>query len=105
MASSPKLFQFVQKFYQTMGIFSSQPSQLIWLNVKKIFFLFFITASFISISSFFLFKASTISEYGSSFSGALSDLYALLDLLITIWQMPNILKLIRMFEIFIEKSK
>lgn len=105
MTSSLKLFQSVQEFYQTMGIYSAQSNQLLSFNVKKVFFLFSITTTTISIGLFFLFKASTIQEYGSSLGGASADLYSLLDFVISVCQMPNILKLFELFEIFIEKSK
>lgn len=105
MAGALKLFQSVQQFYQTMGMYSSQSSQLLSPNVRKAFFLISITAITVSIGWFAVFEASTIQEYGMSFYGVFSDLYALLDLIITTWQMTNILKLIELFEIFIEKSK
>lgn len=102
MANPPKikLFQLVQKFYQTMGINSSNA-----LNWRNLFFSLTILLHFFGLIGFFLFKSTSISEYGSCFFGCIADLYALIDFKLTQWRMPQIFKLIGMCESFIEKSK
>lgn len=97
-----KLFQNVQNFYHTMGIKSNQYFSL---NAKKLFFLLFITLGGISVTAYFIFEAKTIEEYGNSFYSAISNLYTLVDFIVTVWRMPDILKLIEKCEKFIENSK
>lgn len=59
---------------------------------------------FSSTTSFFLFKANSVTEYGSSFSGAVAISANMLYFVATILEMSNIIALIAEFEDFIEKS-
>lgn len=102
MGGPIKLFQTVQKFYKTMGINSNQYFSI---NAKKLFFLLTITLGLISVTAYFSFAAKTIEEYGNSFYSATSNLYTLVDIIVTIWRMPDILKLIEKGEKFIKNSK
>lgn len=99
MDGSVKLFRLVQKYYQTMGIYPSQT-----INWRNVIFLFAIFAQFMAISGFFLLQATSIPEYGSSFMGISSSLYSIVTFLLTLWRIPEILKLIQLCENFIEKS-
>lgn len=43
--------------------------------------------------------------FGMAFYGTVTDFNILIDFLITVWQMPTILKLIKLCEKFIEQSE
>lgn len=106
MAGSVKLFQCIQNYYQTMGIMNSYQSQQIFsFNWKNLSFFCAMILMFISTFSFFLFNASTVADYGSSFFGSVSYLNTIVDFITNIWQIPNILLLIAVFEKYIEMSK
>lgn len=106
MISSIKLFQGVQQCYHTMGIIKSPRTKRIYsINVQFLFFLFSITLTIISITSFILFQAKTISDYGQSFYALTGDLLVLFDFSMAAWQMSMTLNLIESCEMFIEKSK
>lgn len=102
MAGAPKikLFQMVEKFYQTMGMNASNT-----LNCRNLFFSLTILLHVFGLIGFFLFESATMLEYGACFFGCISDLYALIDFKLTQWRMPEITKLIAMCEKFIEKSE
>ena len=99
MDSSLKLFQLVQKFYQTMGIYPS-----LTLNWKNLIFLLAMILQLIGLFAFFLFESTIISERGMVFFGITTNFYSLSDYSITLWRIPEILKLIELCEKFIEKS-
>lgn len=95
-----KLFLMVQKFYQTMGLNSPN----LW-NWRNLFFSSSVLLHFFGAIGFFLFKSTSVSEYGLCFFGCISDLYSMSDFGLTQWRKREILKLIKMCEKFIEISK
>lgn len=102
-----KLFQSVQKFYQTMGILPIKSSSLStseW-NSKFLFFLLSMTLLLGSVTSFLLLEVTNMKDFGMAFYGTVTDLNIVIDFVITVWQMPTIFKLIRFCENFIEHSK
>ena len=105
MAGQVKLFQSVQTIYQTIGAISPKSNQIRSINSNTLFFGLSIMSMFISNCAFLFIKASTITEYGTSFYGFTSILMVFVDFILTIWQMPNISFLIAHFQDFIEKSK
>lgn len=60
---------------------------------------------FITSFAFFLWEAETVDDYGTSFYGAVSQLCLTHNFLQVVWKMPDILKLLRNFENFIDSSK
>lgn len=103
MAGSIQLFQSIQKFYRTLGIYPDPQSNL--FNYRNLFAIFCYLLNGISALAYFLLEANTISEYGATFFTFISEVYILYFLFVQMWQMPNILKLIASFEKFIEESK
>lgn len=95
-----ELFRTIRNFYFWIGINLSQSNQII-----KIFTFSSLTIAFILIADFFLFEAKSVVEYGLSFYILSTVLFVLLNLLLTVLEMPNTLKLIERFEQFIEMSK
>lgn len=100
-----KLFQSVQRFWQIMGINSPHPNQIHLFNAKSLFFILSLIMVCISTVAFLVLRAEAMLEYGICVYGSLSDLTLLADILITIWQIPNIFQMIEMCEQFIELSK
>lgn len=101
-----KLFQSVKNFYQTMGVYTPQSDhQVHSINSHFLFFSLSMTSNFISIFAYFLFKAISIEDYGSSFNKSMAGLSASANFFIIFWQMPTVLRLIENCEQFIEKSK
>lgn len=105
MAGSKKLFQFVQKLFKILGIRPPQKNETLSFNSRNLFFLFCYAQLFLSMIAFFLFKAKTMLEYGSSFFMFITQFIIALFFLILMWRITNILKLIAEFEQFIEKSE
>lgn len=103
MAGSIQLFQPLQKYYQTLGIYPDRQSSL--FNYKNLFAILCISLNGISALAFFLCKANTISEYGCAMYSFISQSCILYTLFIQLWQIPNILKLIASFQEFIGQSK
>lgn len=105
MAGPIKLFQLVQKLYQMLGIQRPQKNEAIAFNSRNLFFLFCYTQLCGSMMAFFLLRASTMLEYGSSFFMFITQFYITVDFLILMLRISKILDLITEFENFIEKSK
>lgn len=104
-----KLFESVQKFYQTMGLLGSIPCEMgiqsSKSNSKSLFFLFSMTLLLSSVTAFLLLEVTNMKGFGMSFYGTTTDLNILIDFVITVWQMPTIVNLIKVSEKFIEQSK
>lgn len=105
MDGSVHLFQCVRNYYHTMGLYTPQSNQTRALNIKTLSFLLSMIVLFLSCFGYFLLKAQNILDYGQSFYGSMTDIYSLLDCMITIWRMPVILKLIGMCEQTIENRE
>lgn len=100
MAGMIKLFQSVRNSYQTMGIYSPHP------NWKKLFIWLSLVMAFISRFGYFVFEAKFAEENGfQSFYETFLVLIVLGVFLQELWQMPEILQLIEMFDDFIKRSK
>lgn len=99
------LFQSVKKLYQTVGVYTTQSDQIYAINLNFVFFSLSIALSFISMFAYFLIKAESIEDYGSSFYTSTAGLNALVNVFIMFWQMPTALQLIQNSEQFIAKSK
>lgn len=105
MADEIKLFRYVQKFYRITGIYPSKTSHHHPFNVKNSFSLVSLICLFMSTFGYFLFKASTIDEYGKCFYASFSMLEILLYFIVNFSKMQSILKLIKKLEDFVEMSE
>lgn len=106
MAGAIKLFQFLRKCYQIIGIYPPETNQKNYpFNSKNIIFMIFFVQVLFSCSAFLLFNATSAYDYGLSFYMAATELLLLVYYPIIIFKMPDILTLIGNFEKFIEKSK
>lgn len=114
MAVSIKLFQTLRKLYKTKGLDIRHqlhtPKNLFQFITaaqltRFLFFIIPITQLFISSTAFFLVKAQTPDEYGTSFYVSLTTLCVIINFLIIAWRMVEILDLIIGYEKFIEKSQ
>lgn len=100
-----KLFQFVEKLYQLVGVDLNQSDQKCLFNAKNILPLLCQIQMFISAFGAFLFKVKSISDYGMAFYAAITGFAMANFFFILISNRPTIHKLICGFEKFIEKSK
>lgn len=100
MAGTIKLFQSVENSYKTIGIYTLQSNQFFDINFRKVFFSLNMLLMVISYLGHFLVEKNVESLY--SF---ISGLLCLIYFFVTIWQMPNLLKVFKAYEKFIERSK
>lgn len=101
-----KLFHFVRKFYQTIGIDLSESNQTECLfNAKNVLPLLCQVQMFGSAFGAFLFEVKSISDYGMAFYASITGFAMANFFSILISNSPSIRKLINKFEKFIEKSK
>lgn len=107
MAGHPvKLFQFIQKLYDAVGIHSSPPHQTrCSFNRRIVIFLICSEQSILSASAFLLFEAKSVLDIGISVFFLLCLFLGLISYLIPVWQMGNISEFIESCEAFIETSK
>lgn len=101
MASKMRLFQIVRNMYRMTGINATNPS----LNWKICIVLTSQMLLFSSTTGFLLFKANSVPEYGSSFSGCVMILANILFFIVNVLKMPTTIELIEKFEDFIGKSE
>lgn len=100
MAGRIKLFRSVENTYKSIGIYTRQSNQFFAVNFRKVFFLLLMLLSTCSFFANFLLETSVESLYNF-----IADLLDVSYLFVTIWQMPNIVRLIETYEQFIERSK
>lgn len=100
-----KLFQSVQKYYRTLGVYAPQSNQNYAFNWRNLVVLFALTQGFIFTMAFCLLQAKTVREYGDSFYVSVTEFADAIYFLSNIWKMRKFFKLIEQFENFIEKSK
>ena len=74
MAGELKILECVRRFYHDMGIYSHQSNQNRLLNMKNILLLSSLILYSTAALAFFIFKATSISEYGISFCMVISGL-------------------------------
>lgn len=98
-----KLFQLVQKFYQSMGIYP--PIQNNSINIRNLTFLFAMFLMFVSTAGEFLFKESSIIQQAQTFLVSITEIVSMVNVLTCIWKVGNILNLIEKLQVFIVKSK
>lgn len=100
-----KLFHSVQRYFETIGIYSPCPNQR-YSSINWINFGYLIVYAQIMISSggFLLFQAKTAVEYGFAFYTFICGLASAAAVLISIWKKEKMFNLLQGLEKFIEKS-
>lgn len=106
MTGAIKLFQYVQNFYQTLGIHPPiQSYQTFSLNRRNLFFLSCSVLTFILSTAYLLFDAQSIQDFGIPFCASVIILSGFFIYIVQIWRNAEIFQLIEHFEKFIEQSK
>lgn len=106
MAGSIKLFQFFQKFQQTMGICPSQPNQNeYFITARKMCVFFCNTQITLTMIAFLVFETVSMFEFGFTFFLTNGMINSIVVYIISAWQVENTLKFIESCEGFIAKSK
>lgn len=105
-SSSIKLFQFIQKFCRTIGIYSPKPNQNRYRYSSMNWFTIFCFDQFIiSTASYLLFEADSMSEYSITLFICLITIGCKIFSLIAFWQVKSVSECVENWEKFIEKSK
>lgn len=126
-----KIFRLVQTFYETLGIYSPQSNQVYSSKLRVLYFSTITILHIASMLGFLLFQAKTIQvcffnffrvfryrisssviisqkklqDFGICCYALVSMAKCLLDSVITMRRIPQILKFIELFDVFIENSK
>lgn len=105
MASSIKVFQFNQKFHQTIGFYLPQPNQnKLSLNLENKIVLIVFTQYGLTVGAYLVFEANRIADYTFGFIGLSSIAHSILIYMLFLWQLGNTLEFFENCEKFIEKS-
>lgn len=104
MAGQTKLFHSLRQYYQLLGVYSPETNQTDPCHWKVIFIASSMMLTFIASFAFFLWKAETVDDYGTSFYNASSQLSQSCCFLIAVWKISATLELYKKFEHFIESS-
>lgn len=106
MGSSIKLFQFVQRCNQTMGICLSQAHQKSRSTILTKTVSLICSAQIIfTTAAFLVFRANALFDYGFAFYMLITETNSFVIYIIFIWQRKNTSKFIEDCEGFIAKSK
>lgn len=105
MSFNVKLFQSVQEYFQTMGIYPTQPNQKYSFNLMSFLILVSMLVFLVPSMAFFLLKAETIEEYYNTFYASSSVLAYIACFMVNVWKMTNLLDLIARYERNILRSK
>lgn len=105
MANKIKLFKFVQRGYQTMGIYSFQSNRNRMPNAKKLYFSLSMLQLLASTTVLIVCDINSIDEFANALFTCSSSLCALVTYSVIVWKAPHIFKLIEHFEEFVEKRK
>lgn len=104
MAYTVTLFQSVQEYFQSMGIYPSQPNQKYAVNRMSFLILSSMVAIFIPSSAFFFLKAETYEESYTTFYISSTVLTYIGCFIVNIWKIAKVRELIARSEDFILKS-
>lgn len=104
--NSVKLFIFIQKTYEGIGIILPQSNhKLSPINYKNWLILFCLGQIFITSTESILFESNSIIDYGMLFYTCVTGAGCTVLYLIALWETKNILIFIENCEGFIEKSE
>lgn len=102
MDSSIKLFQIIQKHYQSIGIYGQNRSPI---NLKNWIFFICVIQLFAFPAIFLTFFATTMFEYGMILYALISITFCTSTYLFSIWQLKNMFEFEEFCEEFIGKRK
>lgn len=103
---SIKLFQFIQRYCQTIGVYPPRPNQnRYYMNSMNWFAFFCLDQFLISTAGFILFEANSMAEYTTTFFICLITVGCNIFSLLAFRQAKNISNSIGNWEVFIEKSE
>lgn len=105
MAPTVTLFQSVQKYYQSMGIYPTLPNEKYSFNSMSVLILISMLVIFIPSSAFFFLKAETKEENFNTFYISSTVLTYICCFIINIWKITKVRELIARAENSISKSK
>lgn len=100
-----KLFQSVQEFYQTMGIYPSQPNQNRSLNLRNLLILLSMISLIVCAMGYFILRAKTALELAETFYLSSTELACLINFIISFWKIDNIQMFSEKVEEFIQNGK
>lgn len=100
-----KLFRLFRKSFKATGFQTHQLNRKYKFNTNNWLHFLSLTIMFLSTSSFFLFRATTVYEYGASFPPTNVMLLSLLYFTVFFCHTDSIVQLIERYENFIENSK
>lgn len=106
MATSIKLFQFIQNIHQIIGIYPSVMNQkLCAINSRNATLIIFLTQFILTMVAFLVFEAKSVFDFGFGFFTLISTINIFVVYLLLIWQFENTVEFIDNCEAFIKKSK
>lgn len=101
-----KLFRRVQTYFRALGLHApSIVNKNCAFNRRNLFFISVFVGPFCPVSSYLIFKANTVYEYGITFYTSIILIHLIVDFAIIMCELGNILKLIKQYEIFLMKRK
>lgn len=103
---SIKVFQFIQKYYQAVGIFPSPSNQkCVTFHWRYAIILICLAQFLVSIGAFLFFEAELMVDIGLGIFIVIASIDGIILFTIQIWQIKNSLKYIETCEEFIERRK
>lgn len=105
MAYTVTLFQSVQEYFQSMGIYPTQPNQRYSVDWRSFLILISMLVIFIPSSGFFFLKAETREEFYTTFYISSTVLTYVGCFVVNIWKMIKVRELIARSENFTAKRK
>lgn len=101
-----KLFQFNQKYCETIGISMCQSNQNFYkLNAKNVLFVICVVQLSIASATFLVFDANSMGEYGITSHILITIVKCMVDYFIALRRLEAIVKFTKNCEAFIEKSE
>lgn len=101
-----KLFQLVQKYYHSVGIYPTDESSPISLfNLRICWFLLITSAFFASTITSFAFQSTTIMDYAESFYIFSTTFASMINFIATIWKARKIFTFINELEEYMQMSQ
>lgn len=105
MANPIKPLRSVQKYFRLVGIDIDPPSETSSINWRNVSFFFCLIQHFVTVAAFFVFDASTVIEFGTSFFGLNMMFYCIPYFLTLLSQRHRMFELTDNFQQFMERSK
>lgn len=103
-----KFFQLTQKYYRTLGMYSTKPNETYTFNWRSFMILAWMLMAFLATAAYFLFKTHidiNYSETVQSFYFASTQFNFLFCFAINLWKVPKSYELIEILDELVNKSK